>query len=588
MQNSISTFIAFFSYAKPWRGKIIWASFCSITNKIFDIAPEILIGIYVDLVVQREQSFIAQLGFESIESQITLLAIATFLIWAFESIFEYLYSVGWKNIAQGIEHHIRIDSYSHVQNLDLEWYEKQKTGNITAILNDDVNQLERFLNGGFNDILQIIVSTIAIGSVFFYISPLIALFAICPIPIILFVASLFQKKLSPKYLDVRNAAGNLSSSIFNNLLGIITIKGFTAEQFETNKILKMSSDYQTKNQDAIRLSSAFIPIVRMGVLTGFIGTMVIGSVYALKGIIAVGSFSVLVFLTQRFLWPFTRLGETIDLFERSMASTKRILELLKTTCKITNKDDAVVIKSLDKNITFKNVDFSYSEKEVFKNLNLEIKKENFIGIAGQTGSGKSTLIKLLFRFYEVNAGQIQLDNHNINNIHLESLRSKIGLVNQEIFLFDGTIKENIAYPNSEIDEALLMEVAQSSQCLEFIEKLDDGFDTLIGERGQRLSVGQKQRIGIARALYKKPEILIFDEATSSVDNETEYLIQKALKEISKNCTTLVIAHRLSTIKNANKIIVLGDYKVLEEGTHDDLIENNNFYKHLWDIQTGNN
>ena len=204
MQNSISTFIAFFSYAKPWRMKIIWASFCSIANKLFDIAPEILIGIYVDLVVQREQSFIAKLGFESIESQITLLAIATFLIWAFESIFEYLYSVQWKNIAQGIEHNIRIDTYSHVQDLDLEWYEKQKTGNITAILNDDVNQLERFLNGGFNDILQIIVSTIAIGGVFFYISPVIALFAVCPIPIILFVASFFQKKLSPKYLDVRN------------------------------------------------------------------------------------------------------------------------------------------------------------------------------------------------------------------------------------------------------------------------------------------------------------------------------------------------------------------------------------------------
>ena len=330
MQNSISTFIAFFSYAKPWRMKIIWASFCSIANKLFDIAPEILIGIYVDLVVQREQSFIAKLGFESIESQITLLAIATFLIWAFESIFEYLYSVQWKNIAQGIEHNIRIDTYSHVQDLDLEWYEKQKTGNITAILNDDVNQLERFLNGGFNDILQIIVSTIAIGGVFFYISPVIALFAVCPIPIILFVASFFQKKLSPKYLDVRNAAGSLSSSIFNNLLGIITIKGFTAEQYETQKILKMSENYQIKNQEAIKLSSAFIPIVRMGVLTGFIGTMIIGSVYALQGVIAVGSFSVLVFLTQRFLWPFTRLGETIDLFERSMASTKRILELLKT------------------------------------------------------------------------------------------------------------------------------------------------------------------------------------------------------------------------------------------------------------------
>ena len=588
MQTSISTFIAFFAYAKPWRGKIIWASFCSIMNKIFDIAPEILIGIYVDLVVQREQSFIAQLGFESIQSQITLLAITTFLIWAFESIFEYLYSVGWKNIAQGIEHHIRIDTYSHVQNLDLEWYEKQKTGNITAILNDDVNQLERFLNGGFNDILQIIVSSIAIGGVFFYISPLIALFAICPIPIILLVASLFQKKLSPKYLDVRNAAGSLSSSIFNNLLGIITIKGFTAEQYETNKILHMSEDYQNKNQDAIKLSSAFIPIVRMGVLTGFIGTMIIGSVYALNGVIAVGSFSVLVFLTQRFLWPFTRLGETIDLFERSMASTKRILELLKTTCKITNKKNASIMENLNRAIQFKDVNFGYSEKNVFENLNLIINKGDFIGIAGQTGSGKTTLIKLLFRFYEVNSGNILFDDKNINNINIESLRSKIGLVNQEIFLFDGTIKQNICYPNTDINNTLLMEVAQSSQCLEFIKKLPNGFDTIIGERGQKLSVGQKQRIGIARALYKKPDILIFDEATSAVDNETEHLIQKALKEISKNCTTLVIAHRLSTIKNASKIIVLGNHKVSEQGTHEDLIKNNRFYKQLWDIQTGNN
>ena len=588
MQNSISTFIAFFAYAKPWRAKIIWASFCSITNKIFDIAPEILIGIYVDLVVQREQSFIAQLGFESIQSQITLLAIATFLIWAFESIFEYLYSVGWKNIAQGIEHHIRIDAYSHVQNLDLEWYEKQKTGNITAILNDDVNQLERFLNGGFNDILQIIVSSIVIGGVFFYISPLIALFAICPIPIILFVASVFQKKLSPKYLDVRNAAGNLSSSIFNNLLGIITIKGFTAEQYETNKILHMSQDYQNKNQDAIKLSSAFIPIVRMGVLTGFIGTMIIGSIYALNGVIAVGSFSVLVFLTQRFLWPFTRLGETIDLFERSMASTKRILELLKTKCKITNQDNASIINSLDKTIKFKDVSFSYADKKVFENLNLTINKGDFIGIAGQTGAGKTTLIKLLFRFYEVKSGSILFDDENINNINIESLRSKIGLVNQEIFLFDGTIKENMCYPNSEIDQKLLMEVAHSSQCLEFIEKLPDGFDTIIGERGQKLSVGQKQRIGIARAIYKKPDVLIFDEATSAVDNETEYLIQKALKEISKNCTTIVIAHRLSTIKNANKIIVLGNQKVSEQGSHKELLQDDDFYKQLWDIQTGNN
>jgi len=588
MNHSIATFIAFFSYARPWRSKILFASFCSIMNKIFDISPEILIGIYVDLVVQREQSFIAQLGFDSIESQITLLAVLTFIIWACESIFEYLYSVQWKNIAQGIEHDIRIDSYSHVQNLDLEWYEKQKTGNITAILNDDVNQLERFLNTGFNDILQIIVSSIAIGFVFFYISPFIALFAVCPVPIILFIASIFQKKLSPRYLNVRNAAGNLSSAIFNNLLGIITIKGFTAERFETKKILKMSEEYQTKNQEAIKLSSAFIPIVRMGVLTGFIGTMVIGSYYALEGTIAVGSFSVLVFLTQRFLWPFTRLGETIDLFERSMASTKRILELLKTKSKIQNSKDAVIVDSLNNNIHFKHVNFSYSNKQVFDNLDFKIQKGDFVGIAGQTGSGKTTLIKLLLRFYETNDGQINFDDTNINNINIKSLRDKIGLVNQEIFLFDGTIKENICYPSENIDEDLLLQVAKNSQCLEFVEKLPNQFETLIGERGQKLSVGQKQRIGIARALYKNPDILIFDEATSSVDNETEYLIQKSLKEISKHCTTIVIAHRLSTIKNSNKIFVLGNMNIAEQGTHEELVRKDGIYKQLWDIQAGNN
>jgi len=588
MKTSINVFMAFLSYAHPWRPKIILASFYSIMNKIFDIAPEILIGIYVDLVVQREQSFIAKLGFESIESQISLLVIATILIWASESTFEYLYSVKWKQIAQGVENDIRIDAYSHVQNLDLEWHENQKTGNITAILNDDINQLERFLNGGFNNIIQIIVSTITIGGVFFYISPTIALFAVCPIPIILFVASLFQKKLSPRYLAVRKAAGNLNNSIFNNLLGIITIKGFTAEEYEKNKILNMSKTYQEKNEDAIKLSSAFIPIVRMGVLTGFIGTMVIGSVYALKGFIAVGSFSVLVFLTQRFLWPFTRLGETIDLFERSMASTKRVLDLLNVSGTIKNSGQQLVADNLNQDIEFKNVSFSYPNKDVFKNLSLKIKKGEFIGIAGQTGSGKSTLIKLLFRFYDIKNGSIKFNDKKIEDINIKSLRKKIGLVNQEIFLFDGTIKENICYPFTEINEDKLYESALNSQSLEFINKLHLGFDTLVGERGQKLSVGQKQRIGIARALYKDPDILIFDEATSAVDNETEALIQKALKEISKHRTTIVIAHRLSTIKNADQIFVLGNMNIAEQGNHEELINKSSIYKQLWDIQTGNN
>ena len=585
--SSFTSFSRFLKYIKPWKNKFYAASTYSIINKIFDIAPEILIGIAVDLVVQGENSFIAKLGIIEIQSQIIFLAVCTFLIWVFESLFQYLYSISWRNIAQNIEHAIRLDAYQHVQNLDLSWFENQKTGDITAKLNDDVNQLERFLDNGLNEIIQIVVSSIAIGCVFFYISPLIASVSILPIPIILFIAFLFQKNLAPRYIAVRDAVGKLNSSIFNNLIGISTIKSFVTENIEQQRIETLSLDYQTKNKYAIMLSSAFIPIVRMGVLSGFLGTMIIGSMKTLNGEIAVGSFSVLVFLTQRFLWPFTRLGETVDLFERSMASNKRILDLIDTPYKIKNNSNSINLENYKQDIIFENISFSYNKDiMIFDDLNFNIKHGNFLGIVGQTGSGKTTIIKLLLRFYDINHGNIKIGNQNITNINLNNLRENIGYVSQEIFLFDGTIKENICYPDLNFNQENFNIACQKSQASEFIDKLPKKHDTLIGERGQKLSAGQKQRIAIARAIYKNPPILIFDEATSAVDNETELLIQKALNDIAKDRTTIVIAHRLSTVRNASNIIVIDNGKIIESGNHKTLIENQGSYKYLWDIQTG--
>ena len=585
--SSDKSFRQLISYARPWKFKIIVASIYSIINKLFDIMPEILIGFAVDLVVKRQDSFIASLGFTSVESQISILAFCTFLIWAFESLFQYLYSISWRNLAQSIEHEIRIDAYSHVQNLHVKWFEDQKTGNITAILNDDINQLERFLDNGANDIIQIIVSTVTIGGVFFFISPTIAAIAVLPVPIILLVASFFQKSLEPRYLDVRNAAGSLSSTIFNNLLGIITIKSFTSENLEKDRVSELSKNYQTANSNAIRISSAFVPVVRMGVLSGFLGTMVLGGFMAFSGAIAVGSFSVLLFLTQRFLWPFTRLGEIIDLFARSMASTKRIMDLIKTPIEIKDNKDAIRLKDLKDDIIFNNVSFSYNEdSSVLSNLSFKIDTNSLVGIVGKTGVGKTTLIKLLLRLYDIESGNIQIGNNNINKIALESLRNNIALVSQETFLFDGTIADNISYPNLYTDLKEIKKAAELSQCNEFIDKFPNGYNTIVGERGQRLSVGQKQRISIARAILKDPSILIFDEATSSVDNKTEHLIQKSLKEISKNRTTIAIAHRLSTIRNADSILVLDNGMISESGTHDELINLEGSYKYLWDLQTG--
>jgi len=584
--NSYTSFFRFLKYAKPWRKNIIISSVYSIVNKLFDIAPEILIGIAVDLVVQRNDSIIAKLGFESIESQITFLAIATFFIWAFESLFQYLYSISWRNLAQTVEHEIRTDAYNHVQNLDMPWFENKKVGDITAKLNDDVNQLERFLDNGFNTIIQLIVSSLAIGAVFFYISPLVASISILPIPIILVIAFFFQRNLSPRYLSVRNSVGLLNNTIFNNLIGISTIKSFVTEKIESNRVHDLSNDYRLKNKHAIKLSSAFVPLVRMGVLSGFLGTMIIGSYLALDGTIAVGSYSVLVFLTQRFLWPFTTLGETVDLFERSMASTKRVLDLLDTPQKIKDNKESIILDDFNHNINFNNINFYYSEnKPIFKNLNLNINKNTLVGIVGQTGSGKTTIIKLLLRFYDTISGSINIGSHEIKNIQIKNLRENIGYVSQDIFMFDGSVKDNIAYPNTGNDDQIIT-AAKQSQAHEFIIKLENGYDTFIGERGQKLSEGQKQRIAIARALYKNPPILIFDEATSSVDNETELLLQKALYSISKDRTTIVIAHRLSTVRNADNIFVLGNGSIIESGNHKKLLDKKGIYNKLWKIQTG--
>ena len=585
--SSYNSFKRFLKYASPWKFRIYLASFYSILNKLFDIAPEILIGVAVDLVVQKEDSIIASLGFESIQSQIIFLAVATFLIWAFESFFQYMYSISWRNLAQTVEHNIRMDAYNHVQKLDVAWFENKKVGDITAKLNDDVNQLERFLDNGFNTIIQLIVSTVAIGAVFFYISPLVASISILPIPIILVIAFFFQKNLSPRYLAVRNAVGVLNNTIFNNLLGISTIKSFVTEKLESNRVEELSTEYRLKNKHAIMLSSAFVPIVRMGVLSGFLGTMIVGSYLALDGIIAVGSYSVLVFLTQRFLWPFTTLGETGDLFERSMASTKRVLDLLDTSHKIKDNEDAIELSNYNEDINFQNIAFSYQEdKPLFDNLNFTIKRNTLVGIVGQTGAGKTTIIKLILRFYDSISGTIKIGNQNIKNIKLKNLRENIGYVSQDIFMFDGTVIDNIAYPSRGNNIDKVINAAKQSQAHEFIEKLPNGYQSMIGERGQKLSAGQKQRIAIARALYKDPPILVFDEATSAVDNETELLLQKALNIISKDRTTIVIAHRLSTVRNANNIIVLGNNNIVESGSHDELISINGTYKKLWDIQTG--
>ncbi|RKR71542.1 ABC transporter ATP-binding protein [Marinobacter nauticus] len=574
-------------YARGYRRQIIAATTCSIINKLFDIAPEILIGVAIDVVVNQEESFVAGLGFETAQEQITILAVLTFFIWAGESLFEYLFQILWRNLAQRLQSDLRQDAYEHAQRLDMGFFEANSSGQLVATMNDDVNQLERFLDGGANAMIQVAVTVVAVGAVFFVLSPLIALLAFTPIPLIIWGAFYFQRKAGPLYADVREKVGDLSSRLAINLGGIATIKSFTAEQREAKRLKDASEAYVDANRRAIRISSAFIPVIRMAILAGFLATFTVGGMMALEGSLNVGAYGVLVFLTQRLLWPLTGLAEVIDLFERAMASTRRILDLLAEPVNV--RDDAG--KSLEQpvrgKVSFNQVSFRYAGSGAgIQDITLSVPAGNTLALVGATGSGKSTLIKLLLRFYDPAHGDIRIDGQPIRGVSLKSLRDAIGLVSQDVYLFEGNIRDNLAYGKPDASEEEIIDAARTAEAWSFIEALPEGLDTPVGERGIRLSGGQRQRLSLARALLKNPPILVLDEATSAVDNETEAAIQRSLKRIGHNRTVIMIAHRLSTIVDADTIAVVENGRIVEEGDHDSLIRNNGAYAAQWRVQTG--
>ena len=566
--------------------KTVWlASTCSVVNRLFDLAPPVLIGAAVDVVVRGEDSIISSIGIVNVHHQLWFLAAITFLIWGFESLFQYLYGVLWRNLAQTVQHELRLDVYGHIQNLEMGWFLEQSKGNLMAIMNDDVNQLERFLDEGATDLLHVATTVIVISALFFIIDWRVALFSIAPIPLILWGSFRFQSRIAPRYADVRLKAGNIGTLLENNLTGITTIKSFTGEETEFERLRITSEDYCESNRSAIKLSASFVPLIRMAILIGFTATLLFGGELTLNGTIEVGEFSILVFMTQRLLWPLTRLGATFDLYQRAMASTNRVLNLLET--EISMKDGDKILNDVKGRVSVESLNFAYPERDsTLEDVNLEIPDGSTVAIVGPTGSGKTTLVRLLLRFYDPKNGSIKVDELDVREIKLSSLRQSIALVSQRVTLFPESVKENIRYGNLDATDEEIENAAEVAEATEFIHTLPNGFDTKIGEGGYKLSGGQRQRLSIARAVLKDAPILILDEATSSVDNETEAALQRSLAQISEGRTTLIIAHRLSTIRNADNIFVLENGKVIESGTHDELVLKDRMYKRLWDVQTG--
>ncbi|MEC7682103.1 MAG: ABC transporter ATP-binding protein, partial [Candidatus Thermoplasmatota archaeon] len=369
------------------------------------------------------------------------------------------------------------------------------------------------------------------------------------------------------------------------LSGITTIKSFTAEEREVERVEAASRSYRDANRDAIRLSASFVPLIRMAILFAFTANMLVGGWLALEGSLSIGAYSIIVFITQRLLWPLTRLGQTFDLYQRAMASTDRVLNLLDTPVGLFEGD--IELKDTKGEIKFDSIEFSYPEREsVLSGVSLNIRAGETIGLVGSTGSGKTTLVGLLLRFHDPLQGSVSLDGNDVKDLKLSSLRGSISLVSQNTTLFPGTVRDNILYGRPSASEEEIIEAARIAEATNFINELPEGWETDIGEDGHRLSGGQRQRLAIARAVLKDAPILVFDEATSNVDNETEAALQRSIDRISTDRTTIIIAHRLSTVRNSDKIAVLDSGKITELGTHEKLVDADGLYSRLWSVQTG--
>ncbi|MDW7694066.1 ABC transporter ATP-binding protein [Flammeovirgaceae bacterium SG7u.111] len=578
------------SYLRKYTGNLIFAISSSTSYKVLDMMPPLMVGWLVDTVAGSPQPWSVKLAnSDGIWENVLVVCLLVGIVFFFESLTEWLLKSSYLRLAQKVQHDLRLDAYHQLQNREIAYFEQNRTGNLMTMLNDDINQLERFLNDSFNQIIQLVVLFIFAFFALFSISWELALIALAPMPFIIWGSFHFQKIISPRYQKVRNAVGELSSRLENNISGILVVKSFAAESYEYERVKEASEAYQKANFEAIKYNALYMPLIRMLIAAGMVAGLVLGAYQVLdeNSGVTVGQLTLFAMLLQRILWPITLLGMIFNEYERAKASARRVFGLMDAPNEVTDPVEPAELGKVRGEIALENISFSYnSHSEVLKNIDLRLAPGETVGIAGTTGSGKTTLVKLLLRLYDVSQGVIKLDGVDIRQISLKDLRKNIALVSQDVYLFHGTIRENIAYGMDGCSKKDIELASRKAQLDEFVESLPEGYDTIVGERGMKLSGGQRQRISIARAILKNASILILDEATSAVDTETERAIQENLNQLAQGRTALIIAHRLSTIRHADSILVIKDGQVSERGTHNELLSHNGLYHDLWNVQTG--
>jgi ATP-binding cassette, subfamily B, bacterial MsbA len=492
-----------------------------------------------------------------------------------------------QKLQQGVIFRFRNLIYYKLQQLSLSYFEKEQKGPIVSKVMSDVNACKQIITQGFSIVITAMIRLFGVMVILFFLNWKLTLVTMVPMPFIGFLIYNFSKKAHAGYRQARRKIAEVTSVLQENIYGIREIKTFTQENYEMDKFSQKGRNFFRINMLMAKLQATYFPLILFCSSCGIVLVLWYGGLQVIHGM-SVGTLVAFTGYLTMLYQPIQQINQVNNIFQQARAAGERIFEILDMAPEVKNIPGAVKLeKPLEGNVVFKDVSFGYSEKrKVLDGVSFQVKAGESLAIVGPTGSGKTTIISLIPRFYDIDSGEISIDGKDLKSFRIFSLRSQIGMVLQEPFLFHGTIAENISFGKQRATREDIIEVAKAARAHDFIKELSDDYDTEVGEQGSQLSVGQKQRIAIARALLKDPPILILDEATSSVDTETERLIQEALERLMKGRTSFIIAHRLSTIRNASKIIVLKDGRIVERGTHKQLLEKGGLYFYLYQIQFG--
>jgi ATP-binding cassette subfamily B protein len=493
-----------------------------------------------------------------------------------------------------VKHEVRTATYQQMQRLDMDFFDEMQTGELISILSNDTNRLEQFLDSMMGEAIQLGVLMLGTAAVLLWLNPQLAAITLVVIPLSMLFTYWYTRLAEERYADVRSSIGDLNSRLENNLNGIQVIKASNTEEYEDDRVEDHSYKYFRLDWLALRLSFVYRPGLQALTSLAFIATFVVGGVWILEGPpgpfsgeLSVGQLVTFLLLTQRMVNPLAQMGTIVERYEDAKASTKRILGLMSIPASVEDAPDATDLESVRGRVRFRDVSFAYEDEEtVLEDVDFAVEPGETVGVVGPTGAGKTTIVKLLLRLYDVNDGEIEIDGHDVRDVTLSSLRRSMGYVGQDNFLFDGTVRENIEYGHFDADRDEVVDAAKRAEAHEFITNLPAGYDTDIGERGVKLSGGQRQRVAIARTILQRPELLVFDEATSAVDTETEMLIQQSIDKLAADRTAFVIAHRLSTVRDADTILVVEEGRIVQRGTHEELLAEGGLYANLWRVQAG--